>query len=63
MSDLKEDMNKELMDNPFKGVADAFIGAVEIQWGWPFLVIGAVLLIFSALMMRNVDLHQKQRSG
>ena len=50
MSQAKSQMESELADNPFRGIADIAMESVQMQWGWAVLVIGAVLLIAAAAM-------------
>ena len=50
MSQFKADMELELADNPFRGLADMAISSVQLQWGWALLVAGAVLVIVSAAL-------------
>jgi hypothetical protein len=52
MSDLKEHLDSELSGNPFRGLADATTEAIQLQWGWAVLIIGALLLM-SAAIFRN----------
>jgi hypothetical protein len=41
-------MSPELADNPFRGIAEAMAGSVQLQWGWAVLVVGSVLLLVAA---------------
>ena len=41
-------METELVGNPFRGIADMAMQSVQIQWGWALLIVGAVLVIVSA---------------
>ena len=50
MSQFKADMELELADNPFRGLADMAISSVQLQWGWALLVVGAALVIISAAL-------------
>ncbi len=50
MSQFKADMELELADNPFRGLADMAISSVQLQWGWALLVVGATLIIISAAL-------------
>ena len=50
MSQLKADMELELADNPFRGLADMAISSIQLQWGWALLVVGAALVIVSAAL-------------
>ena len=50
MSQFKAEMELELTDNPFRGLADMAISSVQLQWGWALLVVGAALVIISAAL-------------
>jgi len=50
MSQAKADMEAELAGNPFRGLADIAMQSVQLQWGWPVLIVGAALVITSAAM-------------
>ncbi|PHS71971.1 MAG: hypothetical protein COB22_06015 [Cycloclasticus sp.] len=45
IKDAKETMMSDLAGNPFKGVAEAALSNVQIQWGWGVLLVGAALLV------------------
>jgi hypothetical protein len=44
---------KALEGNPFAGIAEGAMGAVQIQWGWLVLAAGAGLVVYGALKDRN----------
>ena len=48
MAELKAEINSELQGNIFKGLTDMMVDSVQIQWGFPVLVIGGFLLLASA---------------
>jgi hypothetical protein len=50
MSDARSQMETQLADNPFRGIADVAMQSVQLQWGWAVLVAGAVLLLVAAGM-------------
>ena len=50
---LQSQMNRELSGNPFRGLADAMVNAVQIEWGFALLVIGALLLTFTPVIKEN----------
>ena len=54
ISQAKEDIRSEFADNPFRGLADVALQSVQLQWGWAFLIVGAVLVIASAAMKDEV---------
>ncbi len=48
LSDAKAKMETDLAGNPFRGIADAALQSVQIEWGWAVLIVGAAMLLFSA---------------
>ncbi len=50
LSGARTQMETELSGNPFRGLADITMQSVQIQWGWAVLIIGAILLISSAVI-------------
>jgi len=50
MSSMKADMARELAGNPFGEIANAALQSVQLQWGWPLLVIGSCFLIASSVI-------------
>jgi hypothetical protein len=50
LAEIRTSMETELADNPFRGLGEAMLGSVQIQWGWAVLVFGSLLLIASGLM-------------
>lgn len=55
ISEMKQGLNKTLSGNPFKELADAAAQAVQIQWGWAFLIIGVILLFVAASANSEVN--------
>ncbi|MCW3834802.1 hypothetical protein ACFQ1E_02935 [Sphingomonas canadensis] len=55
MAEMRAQMETDLADNPFKGLAEAAIGAVQLQWGWAVLVIGGAMTTYAgaAAFLRN----------
>jgi len=53
MSDMEKMLGGKLEGNPFRGLADVVMQSVQMQWGWAVLIVGAVLLISSALAAGN----------
>jgi hypothetical protein len=49
-TDINTQTGTELAGNPFGGLADIAMQSVQIQWGWALLIIGAALLIASAII-------------
>ncbi len=43
MSQARAEMEKDLADNPFRGLADMAMESVQLQWGWAVLLVGVGL--------------------
>jgi hypothetical protein len=50
MSQAKSAMERDLADNPFRGLGELALQSVQLQWGWAILVVGAALVITAAAM-------------
>jgi hypothetical protein len=50
MTELQQNMNTSLAGNPFRGLGEALMSSVQMQWGWGVLIIGALLLILTPLI-------------
>lgn len=48
LSTITGDLDRELAGNPFRGVADALVAGIEIQWGWALLLVGVLLHLVAA---------------
>jgi len=57
MSEVKANMELELAGNPFRGFADMALQSVQLQWGWPVMIVGAGLIIAAAAVKDGVELH------
>ena len=55
MSQATRQIETELKDNPFRGLADLAVQSVQLQWGWAVLVIGIAFLIVVAAMKDTAD--------
>lgn len=53
MTDARASMDTDLADNPFRGLAEAAIGSVQMQWGWAVLVLGAGVTIYAGWQARQ----------
>jgi hypothetical protein len=49
LSQMRETLGKELQGNPFAGLAQGAMSAVQVQWGWLVLAGGAGLLVYAGL--------------
>ena len=63
MSQLREQMQTDLADNPFKGLADVAMNSVQLQWGWAVLMLGGVLIVVAAAMPGPASSAPQQLSG
>jgi hypothetical protein len=46
--EVQSGIERDLSDNPFRGVAEVAVGSAQLQWGWILLIIGAGALIAAA---------------
>ena len=53
LADMRAKMETELADNPFRGLAEAAIGAIQLQWGWAVLVLGAGMTVYGGWAARR----------
>ena len=55
LSEMKAHLSGELAGNPFRGIADAMVGTVQLQWGWAVLVIASGILLVAAFTEETRD--------
>ena len=48
MSSMRAQLAGEMKDNPFAGLASAFVQNISLEWGWALLLIGLLCLFVSA---------------
>ena len=48
MSQMQSQMKRVLGNNPFAPSGETMVNAVQVEWGWAILIIGATLLIAAA---------------
>ena len=48
MAETKSKMGRDLKGNPFKGIADAAIESIQMEWGWAILIMGAIVVVVAA---------------
>ena len=53
MAEMRARMDADLAGNPFRGLADAAVNSIQIQWGWAVLAVGAGLLIYAGFAARR----------
>jgi hypothetical protein len=49
LSHLRDSVAKELQGNPFAGIAQGAVSAIQLQWGWLVLALGAGLVVYAAI--------------
>lgn len=52
MMKAKAQIETELAENLFKGVADLLMQSVQLQYGWALLIIGVILIITTAVIKK-----------
>lgn len=50
LNTARAEMEKSLAGNPFKGLGDAFLSSIQVQWGWLPLVVGSFLVMAAGLV-------------
>jgi hypothetical protein len=50
LSSARAEIEKSMAGNPFKGLGDAFLSSIQVQWGWLPLVAGSFLVIASGIV-------------
>lgn len=53
ISEARSSIDTELDDNPFRGLAEAAIGSVQLQWGWAVLLLAAGLVTYAGWQARK----------
>jgi hypothetical protein len=53
IADAQAKMATELANNPFRGLAEAMSGSVQLEWGWAVMFAGALLLLVGAFIDRK----------
>jgi hypothetical protein len=48
LGEMRSTTARDLADNPFRGLGDAALASVQIEWGWAVLLLGACLVIAAA---------------
>ncbi|ATO20610.1 zinc ribbon domain-containing protein [Acinetobacter sp. LoGeW2-3] len=68
LNSIKGDVVDKLEGNPFSGMAEAMMSTVQIQYGWVFLFIGSLLLVYAAFtktankpILNNIDLDEQNQ--
>ncbi len=53
MQHARNEMEKNLAGNPFRGFADITVDSVNLEWGWVVLIIGIGMLFAAAVFEHN----------
>lgn len=53
LAEMRERLATELAGNPFRGLAEAAMGAIQLQWGWAVLAAGAAMVTWAGLLERS----------
>lgn len=53
ISDTKAGMDVQLSGNLFRGLAEAAMESIQVQWGWALLLIGALLVMAAAIRFQR----------
>lgn len=56
MGQARSELQRELADNPFRGLGELAIQSVQLEWGWAVLVLGALMLIGGAVIERDAEM-------
>ena len=55
MGEARAKMETGMADNPFRGLAEAAVNSIQLQWGWAVLVLGAVLVTYAGWQARQAN--------
>jgi Tfp pilus assembly protein PilE len=58
LSDIKSSMESELRGNPFRGLADAAVNSIQLQWGWIIILLGLGLIIAGAYLQEKENINK-----
>ena len=53
LSELRERLATELAYNPFRSLAETAMGAIQLQWGWAALLVGAGMVTWAGWQARQ----------
>lgn len=53
ISSMRAELERDLAGNPFRGLGDMMLQAVQIQWGWIVLAAGGILLVIAGASRRT----------
>jgi hypothetical protein len=53
MAEMRSKMAGDLEGNPFRGLAEAAMGSIQLQWGWAVLLLGAAIVTYAGAAERR----------
>jgi hypothetical protein len=59
LNQITQQLNKQLARNPFKGLSDAAIQSIQLQWGWALMLIGVILILMAAWQSQNIPISEE----
>lgn len=63
IAEAKSSINSELTNNPFRGLADAAVDSIHLDWGIALLIIGVGLILNSARLAIVTKLSSKSKKN
>ena len=60
VNEAKADLTSSLIGNPFAGLAEGLMGAVQLQWGWLVLFMGAMAITAAPFVGRISPKNSEQ---
>ncbi|MBW4603045.1 MAG: type IV pilin-like G/H family protein [Calothrix sp. FI2-JRJ7] len=58
LSNIKSSMESELRGNPFRGLADAAVNSIQLQWGWIIILLGLSLIIAGTYLQEKENIKK-----
>ncbi len=62
MAEARRTLDNDLEGNPFRGIGEAMIGSVSLEWGWIVLIGGGVLVCVAAGLKPSVEPNNTGRN-
>ncbi|MEA5594797.1 type IV pilin-like G/H family protein [Rivularia sp. UHCC 0363] len=58
LSEIKSSMESELQGNPFRGLADATVNSIQLQWGWLVILLGIGLILAGVYFYERQNINK-----
>jgi amino acid transporter len=58
LSSARSEMSRNMANNPFRGIGEAMMDSVQIQWGLAVLIVGAFMLIAAGAVAKATNKQQ-----